>query len=150
MAVPTSYTEVALAEYLWLELGHFAPLLGWENAAYPQVWQAVQDTARLLGVPTVASATDAARVERLGAVAIWRRARKSAGALYDVRLENGQQFHRSQLLKAIDGELARAELAAGSDLPEYSIRRDVLVYPSADPYAHYPDEWRTVPGVAQA
>ena len=148
MAVRTSYTETQLAEYLWLELGNYATVLGWLNGGHAQIWQAVQDTARLLGVSTVGAATDAARVERLGAVAVWRRARRGVGALYDIQLENGQRYSRSQLLKALDGEVARAEAAAMADLPEYSIRRDVLVRPSGDPYQWYPDEWRTVPGVS--
>lgn len=143
MPVPLSYTEGACATYLALELGDVGTVLGW-SPDHPQIQQAVQDTARLLGVTTVSVAPNAATVERLGAVAVWRRAVKSLGARVTVT-EDGQKFDQSDLQKMAQASLLLAESAAAADLPEYQIRVDTLTYASGDPYAYAPIESRVLP-----
>lgn len=145
MPVPLSYTEATLRPWLALELGDVGTVLGWD-AGHPQIDQALVETTRLLGptVTDVAEVTDAGRVERLGAVAAWRRAVKSLGARITVT-EDGQKFDQSDLQKMAQASLLLAESAAAADLPEYQIRVDTLTYASGDPYAYAPIESRVLP-----
>lgn len=145
MPVPTAYTESTLTAFLLGELGNVGTVLGWDSdQGAQQLAEAVTDTLLLLDVTDLADAPDIPKLRALGRVAIWRQARNSAAALYDQRLENGQVYYRSQMLKAIDAALLAAEVAAERWLNAYAIQRDTLQRPSGDPYAYYPDQWRTV------
>lgn len=141
MPAPTTYAESTLAPYLALELGDVGCVLGWDEA-HAQVRQAVNDTARLLGVVDVADADNAGKVERLGAVAVWRRAWGSLSARYQVS-EDQQAFNRQQMFDMVTKKLADVERLAMADLPEYAIRVDTLAYPQ-DPYAYVPDALRVL------
>jgi hypothetical protein len=143
MPAPTTYTESTLAPYLALDLGDVGCVLHWDEA-HPQVRQAVNDTARLLGVADVADAVEAGKVERLGAVAVWRRAVKSLGARITIS-EDQQRFEQGDLQKMAQASLQLAESAAAADLPEYQIRVDTLTYASGDPYAYAADSARVLP-----
>lgn len=147
MPVVSSYTEATLREFLATELGDMATLLGWD-AGHVQIDAALVDATRLLGVTDVAEAPDAAKVERLAAVAVWRRAVKSLGARYTFATDNGLRYEREPLQKHAKDSLALVESLAAADLaavdPAYRIRVDTLTYPSADSYAYYPDELRTL------
>ena len=145
MPPPTSYTEPELVEFMVTDLGDVATVLDWTGTALP-LTEAAYDVAHWLGVSDVAAYTASAQtVRKLARYAAWSQALKSLGARYDVS-EDGQSYKRSDLYKHAAAVLAQArdEAIETGLLPGYSIGRDTLLYPSADPYTYYPDEYRVV------
>jgi hypothetical protein len=141
MPAPMAYTEPELGQFLAEELTDIGTVLDWDGE-HAQVRRAVRDTARLLGLTDVADATNAAQVERVGAVAIWRRACLALASRYTVA-EDQQSFQRSDLYKHATANLARVEAAAMGDLPEYQAHVSRIQH-TADPYAYLPDALRTL------
>ena len=145
MPPPTSYTEPQLVEFMVTDLGAVATSLEWDGTSL-QLTEAAYDVAHWLGVSDVADYTTSAQtVRKLARYAAWTHALKSLAAHIDVA-EDGQTYKESDLYKHAAAVLAQArdEAIETGLLPGYSIGRDTLLYPSADPYTYYPDEDRVV------
>ena len=129
MALPTSYNETTLAEYMVRALGGLATVLGLDTAA---MGEAVNDVAAACGVQDVGLADDVGQVRALAKVAALRVARTAAAGWYDFGADGGD-YKRSQVQKQIGELLAAAECDALVYDPGYGVEVGAL-HPAADPY----------------
>lgn len=130
MTVPTSYTETELRQFMIIELGAVGSILGWDVGT-PQVARTVIDALRAYGVTTIASATDAAKLEVLARVAIWRAARRSLAADYPFSADGGR-YDRNEVFKQVEMLLREAEIDARVYDSAYQIQTTTAHYD--DPY----------------
>lgn len=143
MPLVSVYDEASLAAWMVLRLGLVGTVLTW-TSTHPQVVEAVADVERALGVADVALVTDARKVERVAAAAIWQRACDNFVALYD-EIIDGESYKRSQLLAQAQQALATAQTAAAGDVDTGggTIRIVRRRYPG-DPYTALPEDARVL------
>ncbi|HET9558893.1 MAG TPA: hypothetical protein VFS70_17285 [Actinomycetota bacterium] len=108
MPLPTSYTEEALAEFMYRSIDNFTQIFGWTDTTAPPYPDAVNDTLRYLTVGDISEADNMAVLEASARVTIWRSVVRRASTEYDY-VSDSQTFYRSQLYKQAAGELAIAE-----------------------------------------
>lgn len=135
MALPTSYSEVGLADYMVRSLGGLAEMLGLDESAMSE---AVNDVAHACGVQSISQAHDLAMVRALARVAALRVARTAAAGWYDFGADGGD-YKRSQVVKQIGDLLAAAERDALIYDPGYGVEIGVLRY-RLDPYGGPEDD----------
>lgn len=119
MPLVSSYTETELSLWLHEELGgdlgvvDAAAVLGWSVAAgsYLRIVAAALRAYR--GITTIAEATDAARLEALARVALWRAVVGATAGEHDY-VAGPDEMKRSQLQKQATVALALAEAEASS------------------------------------
>lgn len=138
MAVPTSYTESELAQFMQDSLGAVATSLGYTVSLPGTYSEPINSTLFMMGVTDI-SAVGAADIPRLRAFAkvnAWRKAVGDTAADFDFSADGGN-YRRSQVHDAALKALQRAEdEAAGyedatNDLHSIGVSS---VFYSADPY----------------
>lgn len=143
MAVPTSYTEKQLGEYMQTLLGKVAKALALTASSNDagDFAEAVNDALLAYGTDTISSITGLANITKLRAlasVAAWRFVVTNFTALYDFSADNAS-FSRSQLFKQAKESLQLAEQAALPYDPAYTAQI-VSVDHKHDPYAYRPED----------
>lgn len=93
MAVPSSYDEHDLADYMHSVLGKTATILGWTTDSYAE---AVNDAALLYGVSDVADATDIAKLRACARLAAWQAVEADTVGYHDFS-EDQQSFRMHQV-----------------------------------------------------
>lgn len=132
MAVPTSYSDATIADFMVAELGEVATVLGLTDASFDE---AIIDTLLAYGEDDIADADDISRLRALARVQAWKRARAAAAARYDFA-DGTENLKRSQLFKHIQESLTAAESDAAvfaSEDSAYVVGRSTAVY-ADDPY----------------
>jgi|SRR5688572_39588 len=137
MAIPTSYTEKQLAEYMHVMLGkvakaldlHFGPTDAGDYA------EAVNDALLAYPADNIATITGSENIQRLRAlarVAAWRHVVTNFAALFDFSAD-GASYNRNQLFKNAQAALQLAEDDAAPYLSNYSAKI-ISVDHRQDPY----------------
>ena len=137
MAIPASYTEKTLAEYMHVMLGkvakaldlHFGPSDAGDYA------EAVNDALLAYGAEDIATITGSTNFQKLRAlarVAAWRFVVTNFAALFDFSAD-GASYNRSQLFEHATRALTLAEEAAAAYVTNYQARI-VSVDHIHDPY----------------
>lgn len=142
MAIPASYTEKTLAEFMYASLGKVASVLtvrlspdGPGDLAEP-----VNDALLEYGTQTIGDITGVDNLRKLRAaarVAIWKYVVANFAALYDFSAD-GASYDRSQMFKHATEALTLAENDLMAFSSQYSARVVSLRY-IHDPYAYSED-----------
>lgn len=132
MAVPTSYSEGALAQYMHTVLGAVATALGFDVSG-GDYDEAVTETLFAYGVSAIASAADIQKLRALARREAWRLAMNETAGDFDFRADGGQ-YSRSQFHKQCKEAFESAELEA---LPYDTVRWAVEVGTVEDAYDPY-------------
>jgi len=143
MAIPSSYTEKTLAEYMHVMLGKVAEALNlhFNPTDAGDYGEAVNDALLEYGETTIASITGTANLQKLRAlarVAAWQYVINNFAALYDFSAD-GASYNRSQLFKNAQESLKLAEQAALPYSSNYSAKI-VAVDHKHDPYQVRPED----------
>jgi hypothetical protein len=142
--VATTYTEASLAQFLDLELGPVADVLGWTatGAAVESYAHPVNRALRALGVATISEATDLEALEKVAIREAWRVAVNHLAAKIDFSLDQ-QSFKRSQLFnQAKQALLAAEDAAAEFDTSAAGTVTFTPIRDVHDPYVYVEDEDR--------
>lgn len=137
MPVPTSYTELALAQYMHDQLGGIADVLGYARpVSFPDSYQEVVNEVLLeLGVADISAVTDMRKLRVMARLYAWKKAAAALSSKYDFSTD-GESYHRSQMhqqaLKAVEDIMSEC-LALG--LYGYSVEFQELDYRN-DPYGY--------------
>ena len=133
MALPTSYTENGLAEFMHGQAGDTADLLGWTVAgqSYDEI---VNDTLLAYGVDTIEEATDMRKLRALAKLRLWT-AVQSAALPEINHAADGASFDREAIFTHATALLNQARVDAlpyddafgGYAVDSYSVDRN-------DPY----------------
>lgn len=123
MALPASYTEKTLAQFMHTQLGKIASILGLAVGASDagSYAEAVNDTLLAYDAEDVTTITGAANLKKLRALAMlaaWTFVINNFAALYDFSAD-GASYDRSQLFKQSKEALVQDEIGAcqGVGLP---------------------------------
>lgn len=108
MAIPTSYTESELRDYMLIVTGNVASAIGWTAANFTE---AVNDALIAYGVSTIASATDIAKLRGIAKVEAWRSIADATAADYQFSADGGS-YNRQQIHDHAVKALERAEADA--------------------------------------
>mgnify|MGYP001293366896 CR=1 FL=1 len=131
MALPTTYTEFALASYMLATLGEVASVLGMDELTASE---AVNDALLAYGVGDIAQATDIPRLRSAARVAAWRMALARASGLYQFSAD-GASYQRQQIVEHIRAMLEREEAdAAALGLGMGGVWATTLTLRMTDPY----------------
>ncbi len=114
MAIPSSYTELSLADFMRRITGNVAAALGWTADDFDE---AVNETLLAYGVDELSSVTDVAKLRALARVAAWRALVDATAAEYNFSADGGT-FSRQQIQDGCKAGLARALETAAPWLPE--------------------------------
>lgn len=141
MAVPTSYTEQQLAEYMHTVLGAVAADLGFTTVALGSYAESVNSALIVYGntdISTITALAGIAEIRALARVQAWKLALSTLSAYYDFS-DGTQSLKRSQMFAHAQEALAMAESEAaelgGGDM---AVGLDSIHW-SEDPYATLPD-----------
>jgi hypothetical protein len=113
MAIPSSYTEAELQDYMVEITAAIASVIGLTAGNF---YQAVNETLLSYGVDDIADATDIRKLQALARVEAWRYVADSTVAEYDVSRDSGEtqvwdkrsQLH-TQSVKRLEAARADAE-----------------------------------------
>jgi hypothetical protein len=130
MQVADTYTDDTLAEFVSIEVGECASVLGWDVRHYRHV---IRAALRVYGASTVAAATDTAKLELLARVAAWEYVVRGFTSFYTWS-DPGGSNSQSDLQRNALVALASARRDAVIYLPSYTIAVSTIVYDD-DPYA---------------
>jgi hypothetical protein len=150
MALPASYTEQTIAQYMHNTLGQTATLLGWADPAGGVVSpydEAVNDALLLYGVSNISTATDIAKLRAAARLAIWRRVVDWSYGFFDFATD-GQRFDLGELRELALKRLAKAEQEAageGIDVGNAPPVQMASIFYSNDPYIVVDDDERALP-----
>lgn len=143
MALPASYSESTLGQYMAGVIGDFAGILGWSVVAGSYA-EPINDALVAYPVATVAAATDLPRLRALARVMVWRAVVGQMASRYEFSTDN-QTFKRDQLFRQAQLALVAAEADAPADaLPGYRVAVRPVLSPH-DPYAYVPSDERVLP-----
>ncbi len=100
MALPVTYTEPTLAEFMETILGPTATALGWTVGTNDagSFAEPVNETLLAFGVSGIADATDIGKVRAIARWQAWRAAADALASKFDISTD-GQSLSRSQLHK---------------------------------------------------
>lgn len=145
MALPASYTEADLGDFIRASLGEVASTLGWTTLGHVQ--EAVNDAVIMCGKEAIADCTDVRGLRAAARVAGWRLAIASLTARFTFSTDQ-QTFNRGEMVKAAMSALRIAEdeaREAGLSLTSglYAVQTGQVAW-SDDPYAVVPDETRAI------
>jgi len=142
VTLPTSYTEKTLAEYMHVEVGKLASILGYavgvsDAGSYQE---AVNNAIARCGVTLIADMTDIPRARATARAEVWKKACNDLAAFYGFS-SDGARFDRDQMFAQANVNRDRAEddLYAFECVIEVSRR-----VPVNDPYRYTPEEDRTL------
>lgn len=143
MAIPASYTEKTLAQYMETMLGKTAKVLalhaGPEDAG--DFAEAVNDVLLAYGTNDIATISGIENLKKLRALAVvsaWQFVVNNFAALYDFSAD-GASYDRSQLFESASKALAQAELNGLPYLVNYQARVTKLDRVH-DPYTVRPED----------
>lgn len=141
MAIPTSYTEESLAEYMHNLLGEFATVL---NFSVPLSYiEAVNDAIAKFGVDSVDEITGRENIMKLRAfarLAIWQTIAYRTAGHYSFSADGGN-FNREQVFKHALENVALAESAVLQYDPSYQIIKTKINF-IHDPYTYQEEDGR--------
>lgn len=105
MAIPASYTESTLRDYMLSVTANVASALGWTATNFTE---AVNDALVAYGVTDIANVTDIAKLRSLAKAEAWRAV--VAGTAADIEFTaDGASFKRNQMHEQAVAALERAE-----------------------------------------
>jgi len=143
MAVPTSYTEVTLGQYMYVQLGKVAKVL--ELTSGPNdaddFAEAVNDALLAYGTSDISTISGNANIQKLRAlarVAAWQFVVNNFAALYSFSAD-GASYDRNQLFEQSKKALEIAERAALPYDTAYQVKI-VSVDHTQNPYRYRPEE----------
>jgi hypothetical protein len=143
MAIPTSYTEKQLGQFMQTALGKVAKALAL-NAGPNDAGdfaEAVIDALLAYGTDDISTVTGIASITKIRAlarVAAWQYVVTNFTALYDFSADGGS-YNRSQLFKQAKESLQLAEQAALPYTTAYAVQI-IGVDHSQDPYVYRPED----------
>lgn len=108
MALPSSYTESTLRDYMLSITANVAGALGWTASSFTE---AVNDALVGYGVSDIADATDIAKLRSLAKLEAWRALADATVADYNFSADGGS-YSRQQLHQQAVAALQRAEAEA--------------------------------------
>jgi hypothetical protein len=131
MALPTTYTEFALASYMLATLGEVAGML---SVGELELSEAVNDALLAYGASNIAQATDIPRLRMAARVAAWRTALAHASTLYQFSAD-GATYNRQQMVEHIRAMLQLEESnAAAMGVGTGGVWATTLTLRMDDPY----------------
>ena len=134
MAIPSSYTEIELAQYLHRVLGPMATVLGWtpDGGSYDEI---INDALLACGYQDISIANSPDRVRMLRVLAVctmWRAVLQTTAAMYDLNAD-GSGLSRSQLQAMAAKSLEMAETEAAKLIGGGTVGTVQVTY-ADDPY----------------
>lgn len=138
MAVPTTYTEESLSQYMIHTLGEIAGVL---NITSTVDWpEDVNEALVMYGASDVSEVEDIPKIRACARFAAWRKALASLTARYNF-MSDQQKFERSEMAKMARLQLNMAE----ADAAAYGVIAGQVVgvgyfIPEVDPYGPVTDE----------
>lgn len=108
MAIPTSYTESTLRDYMLTVTENVASALGWTATKFTE---AVNDALVAYGVSDITSATDIAKLRTLAKVEAWKAVVDGTAADIEFTAD-GATFKRQQMHQQAVAALERAQAEA--------------------------------------
>jgi len=143
MAIPASYTEKTLAEFMHTTLGKTAKALainfGPNDAG--DYAEAVNDALLAYGTEDIATISGVANIMKLRALArvyAWQHVVNNFATLYDFSADGGQ-YSRSQMFKQAKESLELAQTQSLAYDPTYQVNV-VAIDHTQDPYRYRPEE----------
>ena len=126
MAIPASYTEKTLAEYMHVMLGNVAKALDlhFDPNGAGDYAEAVNDALLAYGTDDVATITGISNIKKIRVLAVvcaWQHVVNNFAALYDFAAD-GASYNRSQLFKNAQEALKAAQQQAIAYDPNYVAR----------------------------
>lgn len=114
MAIPTSYTEQTLADYMVTVTEQVSAAIGLDFASFGE---AINDTLIAYGESDIADATNIKKLRALAKVEAWRRCVEALAARYDKSRNDGQSViydKENQLFTNAQKQLELAEIYASN------------------------------------
>ncbi len=108
MAIPTSYNDFTLQQFMLNELAEVNEYFNWTPAAFVEQ---VTDTLIDYGVASLALATDIAKLRALARMNAWSKAKRAAAKFIDNRLVDDTRS-QSQLFDHINANYQQASATA--------------------------------------
>lgn len=108
MAIPTSYNDFTLSQFMLNELAEVNEYFNWTPASFGEQ---VIDTLIDYGVSTLADATDIPKLRAIARLQVWSKAKRAAAKFIDNRLVDDDRS-QSQLFDHIDANYQQAQAAA--------------------------------------
>lgn len=121
MALPTSYTEVQLSDYMCSLVAGIGPADTWTDYT-----ETINDVLLMYGVSDIASATDVQKLRAIAAFAIWQRLDRAMTGWYDFSADGGS-YKRSQMRDAVKAQLDEARADAAQYLEDASAENTYFV-----------------------
>lgn len=143
MAIPASYTEKSLAEFMHVSLGKTAKALAINFApdGPGDYAEAVNDALLAYGTQDIASISGVAAIMKIRALArvyAWQYVVSNFAALVDFSADGGQ-YSRSQMFKQAKESLELAQTQALAYDPAYQVNV-VAIDHTQDPYQYRPED----------
>lgn len=121
MALPTSYTEVQLSDYMCSLVTGIGPSDTWTDYT-----ETINDVLLMYGVDDIANATDIQKLRAIAAYAIWQRLDRVMTGWYDFSADGGS-YKRSQMRDAVKTQLDEARADAAQYLDDASAENTFFV-----------------------
>lgn len=140
MSAPAVYTEKTLADFMHVELGKLATVLGYAPGAGDagSYAEAVNESILRYGVATIDLATDIRKLRGLARLEAWKKAVDDLAAHYTFQ-SDGNTFDREQMFTNAELNLQRCLTLALEWDPGYIITV-TKVRPVHDPYRYLPED----------
>lgn len=147
MALPASYTEITIGQYMHTLLGGVATVLGWtepNSGSLEQYSEPINDTLIMVGVDDIADATDIEKLRAAARLAVWDKVVDETATYYPFATDQ-QRFDRDVIHQQALGRLKEARIQAFKHGINYEVGVTPITY-RHDPYnAAIPDDERTLP-----
>jgi hypothetical protein len=137
VAIPTSYTDSELKEYMHDELGAVATALGW-SVSGGDYDRALVATLRACGVTDASNASDMAKLEALARREAWRIAVNETAGDFDYSADGGR-YSRSQFHEQCERRFSQAQSEAMQYDDLYAVGVDEATW-DFNPYARDEDD----------
>lgn len=108
MAIPTSYSDYTLSQFMLNELAEVNEYFNWTPASFTEQ---VVDTLIDYGVSTLSEATDIPKLRAIARLQVWQKAKLAAAKFIDNRMVDDDRS-QSQLFDHIASNLQQAQAAA--------------------------------------
>ena len=139
MAVPTTYTEETLAQFIIGALSQVGSVLGWTTLA--DVQDVVDETLLAYGVDTIDAAMEVRKMRTLARREAWRAAAAGLAIHFDFSADGGS-YSKEQLYTHAQEMFRQTEQAAYAYDSGYQVGVDRLRYVH-DPYRVVDEDERT-------
>ena len=134
MAIPTSYTEATLAQFMKDVIGDTADSISW-TTVIGKYQEAVNETLIAYGVTDIALATDIAKIRAIARREVWRAVANSTAGNYRFGSDR-EQYYRDHVYDHAKSEFLSASASAAKYVDDDdSTKASILtVIDEADPY----------------